>query len=92
MFCIISYFRMLLEKVTYYYFFHLFQVPSHLFEYFARTPSVVRQSAKHYLTNEEVPTGLVEEALYQRKDLHALEMQSQILYSAADMVLMCHVF
>lgn len=63
-----------------------FQVPSHLFEYFARCPDVVRTWARHHRSGEALPSGLLESVLERRGDQSALELQSQILFSAADQV------
>lgn len=68
------------------------QVPSHLFEYFFRTPDIVAQWARHYITNEKVPLGLIENALLAsgrkstKSAFQAIELQTQILHSAADQV------
>lgn len=55
------------------------QIPSHLFEYFARSKSMLQAWAG-------VPGDLVEEALAERDQFGRMELQSQLLYSAADQV------
>jgi len=60
------------------------EVPSHLFEYFSRHPSVIRRWARHYKTGQTIPKGLIEDALAAKKSFLAIELQTQILYSAAD--------
>jgi Zn-dependent oligopeptidase len=56
-------------------------------EYFARTPSVIMKWAKHYKTNEPLPHSLISNALRKRKTFAGIELQMQILYSAADQVI-----
>jgi len=75
-----------------YYICICYQVPSHLFEYFARSPEVVRTWARHYRTGESLPSGLLESVLARRGDQSALELQSQILFSAADQVSTVYIF
>jgi len=60
------------------------EVPSHLFEFYARSPSVINQWARHHITGKPIPSGLLEEALKSKVSFGAIEMQTQILYSAAD--------
>lgn len=64
------------------------QVPSHWFEYFARSPQVVSQWARHHITGERVPTELLAQALQSSKPFPAIDLQTQILYSAVDQVSM----
>jgi intermediate peptidase len=63
------------------------QIPSHLMEHFARDPNVIRQWARHHLTNEKIPEGLLEDALDHKTDFAAIELQHQVLLSGADQVL-----
>lgn len=56
------------------------EVPSHLMEEFARDARVLGSLGTH------MPSGLAEEALAQHTSLSAVEMQTQLLFSAADMV------
>jgi len=62
----------------------LVEVPSHLFEHFARCPSVLPLWARHHHTGEPPSPGLVKAALEEKKAFRALEMQNQLLYSLAD--------
>ncbi len=64
------------------------EVPSHLFEYFARSPSIIQQWARHHRTGQKPPVLLLEEALLSRNPFGAVETQTQILLSAADQ----HIF
>eukprot|EP01034_Spumella_vulgaris_P025754 gene25754-32243_t len=63
------------------------EVPSHLMEYFARSPEVVSLWARHHLTGERVPQQLVRDALSRKGDFAAIELQQQVLFSAADQYL-----
>ena len=60
------------------------EVPSHLFEYFSRHPSIIRRWALHHKSGQPIPHGLIENALLAKKSFLAIELQTQILYSAAD--------
>jgi mitochondrial intermediate peptidase len=62
------------------------EVPSHLFEHFSRTPSVICQWARHYMTGQQLPRELVEEALRAKGAFEGIDTQTQIIYSAADQV------
>ena len=64
------------------------EVPSHLFEYFARSPNIIQQWARHHRTGQKPPVLLLEEALLSRNPFGAVETQTQILLSAADQ----HIF
>eukprot|EP01035_Chromulina_nebulosa_P019276 gene19276-25133_t len=63
------------------------EVPSHLFEYFARSPEVISQWAYHYKTKERIPIQLLEKSLLITNQLGSLEIQRQILYSVVDQYL-----
>jgi intermediate peptidase len=56
------------------------EVPSHLMEEFVRDARVLGSLGTH------MPSGLAEEALAQHTSLAAVEMQTQLLFSAADQV------
>jgi len=60
------------------------EVPSHLFEHFARCPAVLAQWARHHATGSRPPPGLLEEALHAKQAFAAVEQQNQLLYSLAD--------
>lgn len=60
------------------------EVPSHLFEYYARSPKVLSQWARHHVTGKPAPSGLLEEALKTKGSFKAIDLQTQLLYSAAD--------
>lgn len=62
------------------------EVPSHLFEHFARCPAIVGQWAKDEF-GARLPSGMLEEALMERKLFSATEIQLQLLYSGADQYL-----
>ena len=64
------------------------EVPSHLFEYFARSPSIIQQWARNHRTGQRPPLLLLEEALLARNPFGAIETQTQLLLSAADQ----HIF
>jgi mitochondrial intermediate peptidase len=66
------------------------EVPSHLFEHFSRTPSVVCQWAKHYMTGQQLPREHIEEALRAKGAFEGIDTQTQIIYSAADQVYAVH--
>ena len=52
-------------------------------------PQVLRQWAGHWQTGLPPPAGLLEEALAAKADFAAVELQTQILYSAVDQVSEC---
>ena len=60
------------------------EVPSHLFEYFAQDPSLLRKWSEHHESGHQAPVGLFEEVLANRSSLEALETQAQLLYSLSD--------
>jgi len=53
-------------------------------EYFAREPSVIAKWAKHRITGAPIPKKLLLNALAKRQDFAGIEIQQQILLSAAD--------
>ncbi len=55
-------------------------------EYFARDAKVIQKWAKHYRTGETVPAEFLEDALIQRKSFTGMDLQTQILFAAADQV------
>lgn len=55
-------------------------------EYFAREPSVIAKWAKHRITGAPIPKKLLLNALAKRQDFAGIEIQQQILLSAADQV------
>ena len=66
------------------------EVPSHLFEYFSRNPKVIRNWARHHKTGSPIPSGLIEDALKAKKSFLAIELQTQILYSAAGFIILLY--
>lgn len=62
------------------------QIPSHWFEFYARSPAVISKWARHHVTGEPVPPQLLEAALQGARPFPAIDMQTQILYSAVDQV------
>ncbi|CAM9115890.1 unnamed protein product [Ectocarpus fasciculatus] len=62
------------------------EIPSHLFEYFARDPRVLSQWARHHCTGEPIPHDLLL-ALGDHRNPHAaMQTQLQLLYAAVDQV------
>jgi hypothetical protein len=55
-------------------------------EFFARDPTVIRKWARHHLTGESIPEGLLEIALDNKEDFAAMDVQHQLLLSGADQV------
>jgi mitochondrial intermediate peptidase len=65
------------------------EVPSHLFEYFANDPRCLKRWAKHHITGEtNIPSGLLEEALFTKNSYESIDASMQILYSLVDQ----HIF
>ncbi len=64
----------------------LIEVPSHLLEYFARSPEVIARWARHHRTGEAPPLELLKDALSYRGEFGAIELQNQVLFSAVDQV------
>eukprot|EP00601_Ochromonadales_sp_CCMP2298_P014128 CAMPEP_0173233292 /NCGR_PEP_ID=MMETSP1142-20121109/9517_1 /TAXON_ID=483371 /ORGANISM="non described non described, Strain CCMP2298" /LENGTH=138 /DNA_ID=CAMNT_0014163061 /DNA_START=121 /DNA_END=534 /DNA_ORIENTATION=+ len=60
------------------------EVPSHWMEHFSREASVLVQYARHHVTGEKVPLPLLQEALRGSKRFAATDLQTQLLYAAAD--------
>lgn len=69
------------------------EVPSHLFEYFARDPNVIVKWAKHHQTNQSPSLKLLSDSLSTTKDFAGIEYQTQILYAVIDQVntLICNI-
>ena len=75
------------------------QVPSHLFEFFARDPSVIQAWARKYpetravQKSSDIPGGqpppleLIKEEFSYRSDFAAIEIQNQLLYALVDQVI-----
>lgn len=55
-------------------------------EYFARSPEVIAKFAKHYITGESIPKDLLHHALNKKDFFSGMELQHQLLLSAADQV------
>ena len=62
------------------------EVPSVLMEYFFSDHRVLSQFAKHYMTNEPMPRGLIDDFCKSKRMFSASEMQQQVLYSKLDQV------
>jgi mitochondrial intermediate peptidase len=62
------------------------EVPSHIFEYFARSPEVIASWAKHRSSGASPSVGLIADALHAQEQFKAIELQTQILYAMADQV------
>jgi len=60
------------------------EVPSELFEHFARSPDVLAGWAKHSDTGAAISRDLIEEALASRKTYAGFDAMTQILYGAVD--------
>ena len=56
-------------------------------EYFARCPEVISMWARHHVTQEKVPMQLLRDALSHKGEFAAIELQQQVLFSAADQYL-----
>jgi mitochondrial intermediate peptidase len=60
------------------------EVPSHLFEYYARSPEVIATWARHFISKEFVSKDLVIEAFAKKSLFRGLDVQGQVFYSAVD--------
>lgn len=60
------------------------EVPSHLFEHFAKCPALLTRWGRHHETGRPPSLALVEEALAAKAGFRAIEAQTQLLYSLAD--------
>jgi len=60
------------------------EVPSHLFEHFARQPDLLARWGRHVHTNARLPNALAEEAIASTNSFSSIEAQTQLLYSMAD--------
>lgn len=60
------------------------EVPSHLFEYYARSPEVIATWAKHFISKELVSKDLLIEAFAKKSMFRGLDVQGQVFYSAVD--------
>jgi intermediate peptidase len=63
------------------------ETPSHLFEYFAWDPRVVREFARHHETNEPIPTDMMRSLRASKHMFAAMDTQTQCLYSLLDLSL-----
>lgn len=64
------------------------EIPSHLFEFFARDPQTIRKWARHYRSGELIPSALLETALEGKGVYQGLDLQVQIALSLADQYLL----
>ena len=55
-------------------------------EYFASDPRVLARINKHYKTGESLPLHVIEKLCATKKIYAALELQAQLVFSAADQV------
>lgn len=62
------------------------EVPSHLFEYFARDPRILALWAKRSSDGSPLPVELAQEALATRNAMAPVSLRYQLLYSAIDQV------
>ncbi len=62
------------------------QIPSHFMEFFAREPSVISKWARHNVTGDRIPHELLKDALAKKQGFAGVDLQQQILLSAADQV------
>ena len=60
------------------------EVPSHLFEHFARSPELLLRWGRHASSGRQPSLSLVREALAARNSFAAIDAQTQLLYSFAD--------
>lgn len=63
------------------------ETPSHLFEYFAWDPRVVREFARHHETNEPIPADMMRALRASKHMFAAMDTQTQCLYSLLDLSL-----
>ncbi|EME32713.1 mitochondrial intermediate peptidase [Galdieria sulphuraria] len=63
------------------------EMPSHLFEYFARDRRVLQQFAKEGFINKTIPESLVEDMLRHSQLFSGIDAQTQIFYSLLDLEL-----
>ena len=55
-------------------------------EYFASDPRVLARINKHYKTGESLPLHVIEKLCATKKIFAAVELQAQLVFSAADQV------
>ena len=60
------------------------EVPSHLFEYFARDSRVLSKWAKHYQTKTPLPAHFIEEANETKNRFAGIDILTQVMYSSID--------
>lgn len=58
-------------------------------EFFAREPSVISKWARHNVTGDRIPPELLKDALAKKQGFAGVDLQQQILLSAADQVSFC---
>ncbi|XP_027331078.1 mitochondrial intermediate peptidase, mitochondrial isoform X2 [Abrus precatorius] len=63
------------------------EIPSNLFEYYARDYRVLKKFARHYSTGEEIPQKLAESIQGTKDIFAATELQRQIFYALVDQTL-----
>lgn len=63
-----------------------FQIPSHFMEFFARDPTVIGKWARHNVTGDRISPELLKDALAKKQGFVGIDLQHQILLSAADQV------
>lgn len=64
----------------------LAEVPSILMEYFASDPRILKMFAKHYSTDQPIPSDLLKVWIESRKVFNAADTQLQTFYSVLDQV------
>lgn len=60
------------------------EIPSHLFEYYARSPQILQRFARHRITQTAIPPELLTAALAAQKTHRGIDLQNQILLTLAD--------
>ena len=60
------------------------EVPSHLFEYFARDSRILSQWATHHTNKAPLPAHLIDEANSHKNRFAGIEILTQVLYSSID--------
>ena len=61
-------------------------------EYFASDPRVLARINKHYKTGESLPLHVIEKLCATKKIFAAVELQAQLVFSAADHILRTPAF
>jgi hypothetical protein len=80
------YYAVLCYAILTLYYILLLQIPSHLFEYFARDARVLRKWARHRSTGEPIPEELLQAVTAHRNPHGGMLTAMQLFYAAVDQV------